>query len=61
MEREIVPWLWLDMSVGYHFNFNSNFELQTTNESLLDIDPGNSYYFKFGLFISPPDSFLDKK
>jgi len=58
LERQIVPWLWLDLSAGYHFNFNSNFEFQNTNETLLEIDPGNSILLKVGLFISPPDSFI---
>ena len=61
LQREIIPWLWLDLQAGYHFNFNSNFELQTTRENLLDIDPGNSILVKVGVFISPPDKFLDKK
>ena len=60
LEREIVPWLWLDLQAGYHFNFNSDFELQETQESLLDIDPGNSILLKFGIFISPPDSFINR-
>ena len=60
VEREIVPWLWMEFNIGYHFNFNSNFELQSTNESLLDVDPGNSHFIKIGVFISPPDTFLNK-
>lgn len=59
LQQEIVPWLWLDVQAGYHFNFNSSFELQTSQEELLDIDPGNSVLFKFGIFISPPDKFLN--
>jgi hypothetical protein len=60
LQQEIVPWLWLDLQAGYHYNFNSSFELQTTQEELLEIDPGNSYILKFGIFISPPDKFLDQ-
>ena len=59
LQKQIIPWLWLDLQAGYHFNFNSNFELQSTQESLLDIDPGNSILLKVGIFISPPDKFLD--
>lgn len=59
LQRQIVPWLWLDAQVGYHFNFNSSFELQSTQEELLEISPGNSLLFKFGIFISPPDKFLN--
>ena len=60
VERQVVSWLWMEVNLGYHFNFNSNFELQATNESLLDVDPGNSHLIKIGFFISPPDSFLEK-
>ena len=59
LQRQIIPWLWLDLQAGYHFNFNSSFELQTTQETLLTIDPGNSILMKFGIFVSPPDKFLD--
>jgi len=59
VERELIPWLWMDISAGYHFNFNNSFELQISHEDLLEIDPGNSFYFNIGLFISPPDHFLD--
>ena len=58
LERQIVPWLWFDIHAGFHFNFNSEFESQVTNEDLLSIDPGNNIVLKIGLFISPPDSFL---
>jgi len=59
LQRQLIPWLWLDVQAGYHFNFNSNFELQSTRESLFDIDPGNSVIIKLGVFISPPDKFLN--
>ena len=58
LEREIVPWLWLDLQAGYHFNFDSSFELQSSKETILEIDPGNSLLLKVGIFISPPDKFL---
>lgn len=59
LQRQIVPWLWLDAQAGYHFNFNSSFELQSTQEELFEIDPGNNVVLKFGIFISPPDKFLE--
>ena len=61
MEREILPWVWVDAQVGYHFNFNSDFELQSSQETILDIDPDNSILLKIGIFISPSDSFVEGK
>jgi len=58
LERQVVPWLWVDVQAGYYFNFDSNFEIQETNESILDISPGNSMFLKVGIFVSPPDKFL---
>ena len=59
LQKQVIPWLWLDVQAGYHFNFNSSFESQSTKEALLEIDPGNSLLFKIGVFISPPDKFLN--
>lgn len=58
-QRQIVPWIWLDLQAGLHFNFNSSFELQSSQENLLEIDPGNNLLMKAGIFISPPDKFLN--
>ena len=56
-QKQVVPWLWVNLEVGYQANFNSNFQEQATRTNLLDIDPRSSYFFRVGLFISPPDSF----
>lgn len=58
MERQLIPWLWLDLQAGYNFNYSSSFELQLTRETLLEIDPGDRLLLKVGIFISPPDDFL---
>ena len=59
-ERQIVPWIWLDFVGGYQVNFDSNFELQANKRDLLSISPQNSWYLRFGIFISPPDEFLQR-
>lgn len=59
LQRQLVPWLWLDVQAGYHFNFRSNFESQVTQDELFEIDPGNNLLLKVGVFISPPDKFLE--
>lgn len=56
-QRQVVPWLWVNMEFGFQENFNSNFQEQSTGTNLLDINPKSSYFFRIGLFISPPDSF----
>lgn len=58
VERQIVPWIWIDIYAGYHFNFDSDFELQESQTTILGIDPDSSILLRFGLFISPPDSFI---
>ena len=57
-ERQLFPWVWLNAAGGFQFNFNSNFEVQSTQRDLLTVSPENTWYFRIGLFLSPPDSFL---
>ncbi len=59
VQRQLVPWLWFNAEAGYQSNFNSNFQLQENGTNLLDIDPNSSYFFRIGVFISPPDKFTE--
>lgn len=61
LERKIVDWVWLDLAGGYQHNFDTTFENQTEQSDLLSVKPGGSAYMRIGFFISPPNSFIDKK
>jgi hypothetical protein len=61
LERKIVDWIWLDFAGGYQYNFDTTFENQTEHLDLLSVRPGGSAYLRIGFFLSPPDSFLNKK
>lgn len=57
-QQRIVPWVWVDVASGYQYNFDSNFQVQETARDLLSVGIENSWYLKFGVFISPPDDFM---
>ena len=54
LEKFIYSWVWIDATVGYQFNFSTDFESKTDNPSF-KTDPKTSPFFKFGLFLSIPD------
>ena len=60
LEREIVPWIWINGKIGYQVNFSSDFRIQSSATDLFKVDPTNGVIFKVGLFLSPPDKFMEK-
>lgn len=54
VQRQLVPWVWLNFKSGYLFNFSTRlFSLDGTDQ-LLKYKPPNSVYFTMGFFLSPP-------
>lgn len=57
-EKRLVPWIWLDAEVGYQLNFSTDFTVDELPEASFQVENDNNIYFKIGLFLSPPDSFM---
>ncbi|PHN04406.1 DUF6268 family outer membrane beta-barrel protein [Flavilitoribacter nigricans] len=57
-EQNLVPWIWLDMEVGYQVNFSTDFEAKSDLATDFMVELSNAPYLKLGIFISPPDSYL---
>ena len=58
LERQLIPWLWLNVEGGYQFNFNTEFDDKTTGLNTFKVDPVNNLFFKVGVFLSPPDKMM---
>lgn len=57
LEQNIHPWVWLDFSLGYQYNFSTDFEANGESLSSFQVEPGSSPIFKIGVFVSPPEGF----
>ncbi len=59
LERQLIPWVWLNIKGGYLFNLNSHFEIQIpdTDQTLL-FQPPNAPFLQMGIFLSPPDKLM---
>ncbi len=55
IERQVVPWLWLDIKGGYSFNFNTRLHALDGTEDIFEYQPDNSLFFRMGFFLSPPN------
>lgn len=58
LERQVHPWVWLEGQIGYQHNFSADFESQVDPRASFQVEPGSSPFFKVGIFVSPPDSFV---
>lgn len=59
LERQIIPWLWLDVKGGFQFNLNSRFEVQIPDtDNVLRFQPPNAPFLQVGIFLSPPDELM---
>ncbi len=54
LERQVVPWVWVNFKGGYQFNLNTRLEGVAPNVEDFRYRPDNSMYFRVGFFISPP-------
>lgn len=57
-DRQLVPWVWTTMQVGYQKNFNLAFDKVSGFNSSFEMEPSNQLFFKVGFFLSPPDNFM---
>ncbi len=56
LEQRIHPWVWLEGSLGYQYNFSADFEAPGNGPASFQVEPGSSPFFKIGIFISPAES-----
>ncbi|MEM7572333.1 MAG: DUF6268 family outer membrane beta-barrel protein [Bacteroidota bacterium] len=54
LEQSLTPWVWLEASLGYQYNFSTDFEAVFTTENTFQVEPGAAPFFRLGAFISPP-------
>ncbi len=55
IERQIVPWVWVNLKAGFQINRPLEFEARTADALSYNVRPINAPYLRFGIFISPPD------
>ena len=58
LEQRIHPWIWLDLTGGVQYSFSTDFDAKDNPAASFQVEPGTAPYFKLGIFLSPPDSFL---
>ena len=58
LEQKFSSWFWVDFAIGYQYNFNTDFDAKIGNANSFQIRPENSPFFKVGIFLSPPDSYM---
>lgn len=59
LEQRLHPWIWMDFTFGFQYNFSTDFEAKDDNASSFQVEPGSAPFFKIGIFVSPPDSFTN--
>lgn len=59
LERELTPWVWANLRLGYQLNFSTNFEAKSPNTTYFEAEPNDAPFIEIGIFLSPPDGFLD--
>ncbi|MEM8525778.1 MAG: hypothetical protein AAGG68_14145 [Bacteroidota bacterium] len=57
-EAKLMPWIWLNVKAGYQYNFDTEMLNVNNSEASIIYDPTNSLFFRIGIFVSPPDSFV---
>lgn len=58
IERQIVPWIWAQVKVGYQYNLSSDFESKSANSPAFQAEPTNAPFLDISLFLSPPDKMI---
>lgn len=59
LEQRIIPWVWMEAQVGCQINFNNNLSVVGREDLLVQFDPTDAFFFKIGVFVSPPDKFME--
>lgn len=60
VEQKIIPWLWLHAKAGYQTSFSTDFQNQYNPTASFDAGTGNTWFFRIGLFLSPPDKLMNR-
>jgi len=55
LERQIVPWIWMNIKAGFQVNLPTQFDAQIPGAPSYEFRPANAPYLRMGVFISPPD------
>lgn len=58
LERQIVPWIWTQIKVGYQYNLSSDFEAKNSISPAFQVEPTNAPFLNISLFLSPPDKMI---
>ncbi|MFK7980500.1 MAG: DUF6268 family outer membrane beta-barrel protein [Saprospiraceae bacterium] len=54
-ERELTPWIWVNVHAGLQINFDSEYQKVANNSELFEPDLITGAFLKIGLFLSPPN------
>lgn len=54
VERQIAPWVWMNVKGGFQYNLNTRLESQVPEFDSFQVRPQHAPYFSLGVFISPP-------
>jgi len=52
-QRQLFPWVWTSVQVGYLFNFATEFESKNAQTTSFELEPTDNMFFKIGIFVSP--------
>ena len=58
MERQIVPWVWAQVKVGYQYNLSSDFDAKNGISPAFQVEPTNAPFLNISLFLSPPEKMI---
>lgn len=58
MERQIAPWVWANLKLGYQYNLSSDFESKSHNSAAFRVEPTNAVFLHVGIFLSPPERYV---
>ena len=57
-EKQLMPWVWVNVKLGYQFNFYTEVaDISGLDENVM-LDPTNAPFIRVGVFLSPPDKFV---
>lgn len=57
-ERKFVPWVWINVKVGYQFNFFTEVVDVGVSANNIAVDPTNAPFVRLSFFLSPPDKMM---
>lgn len=58
LERQIIPWVWTEIKIGYQYNLSSDFEAKNNLSPAFQVEPTNAPFLNISLFLSPPEKMI---